>query len=88
MIPDIIDLPHVHLDPVILVVYFAILYMECVFNSTNLLTNQVSRYATSCYLACLRALPYWRKEVQGSTMDFIASLFMVTNLRLALHVLC
>ena len=80
MIPDIIDLPHVHLDPVILVLYFAILYMECVCNPTNLPTNQVSGYATSCYVACLRALPYWRKEAQGSAMDFIASLFMVSNL--------
>lgn len=88
MIPDIVDLPHVHLDPVILVLYFAILYMECVCNSTNLPTNQVSAYATTCYVACLRALPYWRKEVQGSAMDFIASLFMVIYLHPALYVSC
>lgn len=79
MIPDIIDLPHVYLDLVVLILYFAILYIGCVFNANNLHASQVSHYATSCYLACLRALPYWQREVQGSTMDFVAALFMVSN---------
>lgn len=80
MIPDIIDLPHVHLDPVVLVFYFAILFIGCVFNANNdLHATQVSHYATSCYLACLRALPYWQREVQGSTLDFVAAMFMVSD---------
>lgn len=79
MIPEIIDLPHVHLDPVVLILYFAILYMGCVFNANNLHASQVSHYATSCYLACLRTLPHWQREVQGSTMEFVAALFMVSN---------
>ncbi|KAJ0384520.1 hypothetical protein COL922a_008222 [Colletotrichum nupharicola] len=34
LIPDLLDLPHVHLDPAILVVYYGILYHGCALGAT------------------------------------------------------
>lgn len=77
LIPDIVGLPHVHLDYSILVLYYAILYHGCTLNASNTPAGRGVDYAKSCYLGCLRAIPGWQQEATGSTTDFIAALFMV-----------
>ena len=77
LIPDMVGLPHVHLDFSIQVLYYAVLFHGCTLNVSNTPTARGTDYAKTCYLGCLRALPGWRKEATGSTTDFVAALFMV-----------
>lgn len=77
LMPDLVGLPHVHLDFSIQVLYYAVLYHGCTLNASNTSKERGFSYAKSCYLGCLRALPGWRKEATGSTTDFVAALFLV-----------
>jgi hypothetical protein len=80
LIPHLLDLPHVHLDPAILVVYYGILY-----HGYSLSGNDSDRwfgknsdgFARKIYIACLRSLPGWQREATGTTTDLMAALFMV-----------
>ncbi|KAK1854556.1 fungal specific transcription factor [Colletotrichum chrysophilum] len=77
LIPDLLDLPHVHLDPAILVVYYGILYHGCALGATfegN--AGSGLQYVRMLYLCCLRSLPLWQREATGTTTDFIAAIFM------------
>lgn len=79
LIPDLLDLPHVHLDPAILVVYYGILYHGCALGATfegN--AGSGLQYVRMLYLCCLRSLPLWQREATGTTTDFIAAIFMVS----------
>jgi hypothetical protein len=80
MIPDLIELPYIHLDPAILVVYHSILYHGYVLSSQdsrNFREQYSEGYARKLYIACLRALPAWQREATGSIIDFMAATFMV-----------
>ncbi|KAH6896014.1 hypothetical protein B0T10DRAFT_479304 [Thelonectria olida] len=78
IIPDIIDMPHVHLDAAILVVYYGILYHGCSLPTDMSMANVIplSKHARKIYLCCLRALPNWQREATGTTTDFMAAIFM------------
>lgn len=77
LIPDLLDLPHVHLDPAILVVYYSILYHGCALSATLEGSPDNLQYLRMLYLCCLRSLPLWQREATGTTTDFIAATFMV-----------
>jgi hypothetical protein len=81
IIPDIIDMPHVHLDAAILVVYYGILYHGCSLPTDMSIANVIplSKHARKIYLCCLRALPNWQREATGTTTDFMAAIFMVCS---------
>jgi hypothetical protein len=76
IIPDIIDMPHVHLDAGIIVVYHTILYHGCVLPAAFVDAND-TKYARQIYLCCLRALPNWQREARGTMTDFVAATLMV-----------
>ncbi|WKT52785.1 hypothetical protein QSH57_003347 [Fusarium oxysporum f. sp. vasinfectum] len=79
LIPDMIGLPHVHLDAAILVVYYCVLYHGCslpVRKPNNTADFPDIRYSRKLYLCSLRALPGWQREATGTKTDFIAALFM------------
>ncbi|KAK1660079.1 hypothetical protein BDP55DRAFT_677692 [Colletotrichum godetiae] len=76
MIPDLLGLPHVHLDPAILVVYYGVLYHGCGLGPTMQDTDEGLRYIRTLYICCLRTLPLWQREATGSTTDLIAALTM------------
>ncbi|KAF9877446.1 hypothetical protein CkaCkLH20_05146 [Colletotrichum karsti] len=76
LMPDLIDLPHVHLDPAILVVYYGILYHGCGLSASFEGDSEGLHYARMLYLCCLRSLPLWQREATGTTTDFIAAIFM------------
>lgn len=78
-IPDIIGSPQIHLDPVIYILYYAILYLGCSFSANNSDSCQGFEFASSCYLACLRILALWQPQAGSSPTDFVAALFMVSN---------
>ncbi|KAJ3454559.1 hypothetical protein MRS44_013159 [Fusarium solani] len=75
MLPDIIDMPHVHLDAGIIVVYHTILYHGCVLPAAFVDAND-AKYARQIYLCCLRALPNWQREARGTMTDFVAATLM------------
>ncbi|TDZ35871.1 hypothetical protein CTRI78_v011418 [Colletotrichum trifolii] len=76
LIPDLLELPHVHLDPAILVVYYGILYHGCALSATFTGKDEGFEYVRLLYLCCLRSLPLWQREATGTTTDCIAAIFM------------
>ncbi|KAF5631672.1 fungal specific transcription factor factor [Fusarium sp. NRRL 25303] len=76
LLPDMIGLPHIHLDPAILVVYYYILRMGCTIPVVDQEQNvhfTGIHYARSMYIYCLRAIPNWQREAVGSTTDLVAA---------------
>ncbi|KAI5467614.1 hypothetical protein BGZ63DRAFT_410533 [Mariannaea sp. PMI_226] len=76
LIPDILGVPHIHIEPVILVIYYCILFHGCSLRASNESSHASLAYSRSCYLACLRAVPCWQRQATGTMTDLIASLFM------------
>ncbi|KAF7548553.1 hypothetical protein G7Z17_g6983 [Cylindrodendrum hubeiense] len=76
LIPDIVGLPHIHIDPGILVIYYCILYHGCTLRASNESSNASMSYARLTYLACMRAIPGWQREATGTMTDLIAALFL------------
>ncbi|KAM5376810.1 hypothetical protein ACJZ2D_005297 [Fusarium nematophilum] len=74
VIPDIIDMPHVHIDAAILVIYYSILFRGCSL-PTNLVDASDAKFARQAYLCCLRTLPNWQREATGTLTDFVAAIF-------------
>lgn len=74
MIPDIIDLPHIHVDPVILVIYYTVMYHGCSLKASNISSVVGIDYMNASYLGCLRAIPLWEREASGSITDLLAAL--------------
>lgn len=80
MIPDIIDLPHIHVDPVILVIYYTVMYHGCSLKASNISSVVGIDYMNASYLGCLRAIPLWEREASGSITDLLAALCVVSYL--------
>lgn len=76
LIPDIIGISHIHIDPVILVIYYCILFHGCTLRASNEASNTSLTYARPCYIACLRAIPAWQRQATGTMTDLIAALFL------------
>ncbi|TKW49366.1 hypothetical protein CTA1_12961 [Colletotrichum tanaceti] len=81
MIPDLLEMPQVHLEPAILVVYYGILYHGCALRLTSEEAadeagDEGQKYCQMLYVCCLRSLPLWQREATGTTTDLIAALFM------------
>lgn len=76
-IPDLLELPHIHVNPAILVIYYCVLHHGCVFGPTIPGPHQAADYASALYVCCLRALPMWQREAAGTSTDLIAALLMV-----------
>ncbi|KAJ3534317.1 hypothetical protein NM208_g7586 [Fusarium decemcellulare] len=74
LLPDIIDLPHIHIDPVILVIYYTMLYHGCSLKASNISSAVSIGYMNASYLGCLRAIPSWEREASGTITDLIAAL--------------
>lgn len=85
LIPDIIGLPHIHVDPGILVIYYCILYHGCTLRASNESSNASMSYARLSYAACMRAIPGWQREATGTMTDLIAALFLVITAPLYGH---
>ncbi|KAF5004987.1 hypothetical protein FDECE_8512 [Fusarium decemcellulare] len=61
LIPDIIAMPEVSLDPATVVLYYGILYQESLVASTDL-TRQDKYLTQSIYACCLREMPTWLQK--------------------------
>ncbi|SCN64495.1 uncharacterized protein FFB20_00712 [Fusarium fujikuroi] len=87
LLPDMIGLPHIRLDPAILVVYYYILRMGCtipVIDQEQNVHFTGIHYARSMYICCLRAIPNWQREAVGSLTDLVAATMLV-GIPISLH---
>ncbi|GKU06977.1 unnamed protein product [Fusarium langsethiae] len=76
LLPEIINLPHIHVDPVMLVIYYSIMYHGCSLKASNTISHDSLTYVNASYLGCLRAVPSWELEASGTMTDLIAALYV------------
>lgn len=76
LIPELVEMNHVHLDGSITFVYYTVLYFGCSITASTPNSADI-QYCKAAYICCLRALPEWQREATGSTTDLIAALSMV-----------
>ncbi|KAF4951301.1 hypothetical protein FSARC_12950 [Fusarium sarcochroum] len=76
LLPEMINLPHIHVDPVILVIYYCIMYHGCGLRASNTTSTIGIGYMNASYLGCLRVIPSWERETSGTMTDLIAALFV------------
>lgn len=77
-LPEILELPHVHVDPVMIVIYYGVLYNGSPFNGP-----EGRKWPQRLYLCALRALPAWERESSGTVADFMAAISMVCSQAIA-----
>ncbi|KAI8716742.1 hypothetical protein NCS52_00968600 [Fusarium sp. LHS14.1] len=76
MIPDLLPMQDVKLEPSVVLIYFAILYHGCFLTDRRSYGGPHAKYARQLYLCCLRIIPFWQKRATGTLSDFIAAIFM------------
>lgn len=78
LLPEITNLPHIHVDPVMLVIYYSIMYHGCSLRASNITSHDSLAYMNASYLGVLRAVPSWEREASGTMTDVIAALYTVS----------
>lgn len=78
LMPDIINLPGVHIDASAFVVYYCILYHGCFLCRHSAPIGETSGTMSKLYHQCLQAVSEWETRSTGTQADFIAAFFMVT----------
>ncbi|RKK76437.1 hypothetical protein BFJ71_g16938 [Fusarium oxysporum] len=76
LIPDIIDMPEVTLEPAVLVLYYSIVYHGSMVIADDL-GSQDSNLTQRVYGCCLRALPAWRERSSGTKTDLISAILLM-----------
>lgn len=79
-LPDVLHLPHIHVDPVMVVIYYCVLYNgACLefLHATEEDALAMIKRPRSLYQCALRAMPAWRREATGTASDFIAAIMLV-----------
>lgn len=76
LIPELIDLPEVVIEPAAITLYYSILY-----HGSLLLKNDVGRLdgqlPKRIYGLCLRALPTWLEHASGTKTDLVIAILIV-----------
>lgn len=81
MLPDILDLPHVHVDTVLLIIFYGILYDGSCLDPTA--TSRNMEWAQNLYAYNMSMVSSWQREATASTMDFVAAIIMVSSSRVS-----
>ncbi|EYB21358.1 hypothetical protein FG05_35108 [Fusarium graminearum] len=78
LLPDLMQMDHVHVDACVLVVYYCVLWQGhfVLDEVTARLKEQDPRLRRNIYISCLRAVSTWQRQASGSVTDFIAATFM------------
>ncbi|KIL87118.1 hypothetical protein FAVG1_09672 [Fusarium avenaceum] len=78
LLPDLIQMKHVHVDACFLVVYYCVLWQGhfMLDEVTASLKEQDPRLSRNIYISCLRAVSTWQRQASGSVTDFIAATLM------------
>ncbi|WXC44432.1 hypothetical protein QX201_004166 [Fusarium graminearum] len=78
LLPDLMQMDHIHVDACVLVVYYCVLWQGhfVLDEVTARLKEQDPRLRRNIYISCLRAVSTWQRQASGSVTDFIAATFM------------
>jgi hypothetical protein len=71
-LPDIIDSPHISVDPAARLIYYNILFLGRVLGPRN-----SASAAKNNYIKCLQSVPAWHQAAEGTLADVMAALIMV-----------
>ncbi|KAL2844338.1 hypothetical protein BJY01DRAFT_214973 [Aspergillus pseudoustus] len=77
VMPDLMDMDHVHFDACILMIYYCILWQGLFFHKANSPSSIDRHYARQVFICCKRTIPIWQQEATGTVTDFIAAMYMV-----------
>ena len=77
--PDIINSPHVNLDPALKLIYY-----NLVFHGRIMGGKRSPTAARNAYINCLQAVPAWHKASQGTFMD-MSAIFSTVQIFTAFH---
>lgn len=69
---EIINSPHVHIDPAAKVIYFNLLFHGYMFGE-----HKTQAGARTLYLQCLVTVPAWQESAKGSLMDLAATSILI-----------
>ena len=76
MLPDIIGLPHVHVDTVLLIIFHSILYDGSCLDP--MAKSRSMEWAQNLYAYNMSLVSSWQREATASSMDFVAAVMMVS----------
>lgn len=79
IMPDLIDMDHVHIDPCMLIIYYCILWQGLFFHKGSPFTGIDNHDARQVFICCKRTIPIWQREATGTVTDFIAAMYMVIH---------
>lgn len=74
IMPELVDSPHVQVDPVMRVIYYSALY----FGLHRQGPRQVKGQAQAAYYKCLEVVPPWLRTARGTVTDVYAACFTVS----------
>lgn len=78
MIPEIIDMPEIKVDPAALILFYGILYHG------SLTVSQDGKLTQAIYVHCLRAIPTWQKQATGTKLDLMTAILLVCTIRVTM----
>ncbi|OJI99475.1 hypothetical protein ASPVEDRAFT_38888 [Aspergillus versicolor CBS 583.65] len=76
IMPDLIDMDHVHIDPCMLIIYYCILWQGLFFHKGSPFIGIDNHDARQVFICCKRTIPIWQREATGTVTDFIAAMYM------------
>ncbi|KAH8172873.1 fungal specific transcription factor [Sarocladium implicatum] len=78
LLPDLMQMEHVHVDACFLVVYYCVLWQgQFVLDEvTGRLKEEDPRLRRNIYIGGLRVVSTWQRQASGSVTDFVAATFM------------
>lgn len=75
VLPNILNLPHIHVDPVMVLIYYCVLYKGLAMNREKSISEKDLLH--KIYICSIRSIPAWQRQANGSVADFCAASFMV-----------
>ncbi|KAM5349857.1 hypothetical protein ACJ41O_006362 [Fusarium nematophilum] len=76
LMPDIIDMPEISLDPAALALYYSVLYHGSLMTSDEM-RPQERNLNQRMYLWCLQALPAWKGQAAKTKTDLITAILLM-----------
>ncbi|KAI9148218.1 hypothetical protein HJFPF1_12045 [Paramyrothecium foliicola] len=70
LMPDLIDMTHVHVDAAVVLIYYTALYHGCGIAASTANSNDIY-YSKALYVYCLRAHSNWQREATGTLTDLV-----------------
>ncbi|KAH6971433.1 hypothetical protein BKA56DRAFT_495011 [Ilyonectria sp. MPI-CAGE-AT-0026] len=76
LIPDIVDIPEISIDPAALVLYYSILYHGSL-PAPAVMAERGNGIPDRMYRCCLRIVPSWQRQIAGTKTDLITAILVM-----------